>query len=99
MNVVIRDPELTPYHITKDKYCYTVMQTVTPQEKYLEEGSTGKNYEKSLGHYGDFAHALEAVYKAKLDDSNQDYESVADYIKTWKSLQSEMKTLIEKIDL
>lgn len=99
MNIVIKDSQLEPYHITKDSYCYTVVKTVTPQEKYLEEGSKGKDYEKPLGHYGDFGNALKAIYKAKLDDSDQEYESIKDYIQTWRSLQSEMQTLIEKIDL
>ena len=44
----ITDPRMEPYYIGKDTYCYTVYEVVTPQEKNLEKGSEGKNYEKPV---------------------------------------------------
>ena len=63
---IIRDPLLEPYFIGKDAYCYTAYEVITPQKKYLEKGSLGKDYEKPIGHYKDFGNALEAIMKHPL---------------------------------
>ena len=55
---IIKDPAIEPFHISKDQYCYTVVQTVTPDPSNLEKGSEGKNYEKPIGHYSNLSHAL-----------------------------------------
>ena len=67
---IIKDSLLEPYFIGKDAYCYTAYEVITPQKKYLEKGSEGKNYEKPIGHYSDFGSALTAIMKAKLNNKN-----------------------------
>ena len=66
---IIRDPLLEPYFIGKDAYCYTAYEVITPQKKYLEKGSLGKDYEKPIGHYKDFGNALEAIMKHQLNET------------------------------
>ena len=34
-NTIIKDPVLEPFHLSKDQYCYTVVETITPEEKNL----------------------------------------------------------------
>ena len=34
-NTIIKDPVLEPFYISKDQYCYTVMEVITPEEKNL----------------------------------------------------------------
>ena len=47
---IIKDPVIEPFHLSKDQYCYTVVQTVTPDPANLEKCSKGKTYEKPIGH-------------------------------------------------
>ena len=35
-NTIIKDPVLEPFHLSKDQYCYTVVETITPDEKNIE---------------------------------------------------------------
>lgn len=76
---IIKDPALEPFHISKDQYCYTVVETITPEAKNLEEGSKGKVYEKPLGHYGNLTAALKKIVKAKVE-LKEEYNSILEYI-------------------
>lgn len=89
----ITDPLLEPYFIGRDTHCYTVYEVVTPQEKYLEEGSKGKNYEKPLGHYANFNTALHKVAKEKLHGKKDHYKSIKEYIEEWDQILIELKKL------
>jgi len=93
MTTKIKDPKMDPYYIGKDTYCYTVYQIVTPQEKYLEEGSEGKDYEKPVAHYSNFGSALQRVAKEKLNNEREQYNSIKEYIERWDELMVELKKL------
>jgi hypothetical protein len=93
MTTKIKDPKMHPYFIGKDTYCYTVYQVVTPQEKYLEEGSEGKDYEKPVGHFSNFGSALQRVAKCKLNNERTQYNSIKEYIERWEELMVELKKL------
>ena len=93
MTTKIKDPKMDPYYIGKDTYCYTVYQIVTPQEKYLEEGSEGKDYEKPVAHYSNFGSALQRVAKEKLNNEREQYNSIKEYIERWDELIIELKQL------
>ena len=95
---IIKDPAIEPFFISKDQYCYTVMETVTPDPANLEAGSKGKNYEKPLGHYTNLSHALKKIAKSKLDMKSE-YTSIMSYINEWQRQQDEMNALLEKIGL
>jgi len=96
---IIRDTLLEPYFIGKDAYCYTAYEVITPQKKYLAEGSEGKNYEKPIGHYSDFGSALMAIMKAKLNNKNEEYTSIQEYLNKWKKIKNSIKNIKEKIEL
>ena len=55
-NTIIKDPVLEPYHLSKDQYCYTLIETITPDEKNIgkfgkkDNGNQGKDYEKPIGY-------------------------------------------------
>ena len=40
---IIKDPVIEPFFLSKDQYCYTVYEVVTPDPANLEKGSKGKN--------------------------------------------------------
>jgi hypothetical protein len=94
---IIKDDLLEPYFIGKDAYCYTAYEVITPQKKYLAEGSEGKNYEKPIGHYGDFGSALEAIMKAQLNVKNKKYSSIQEYLNKWNEIKKSLKNIKEKI--
>ena len=93
---IIKDPAIEPFHISKDQYCYTVVETITPDPDNLEKGSKGKAYEKPLGHYGNLASALKKIAKSKLDLKSE-YSSIMDYINEWQRQQDAMNELLNKI--
>ena len=91
---IIRDPLLEPYFIGKDAYCYTAYEVITPQKKYLEKGSLGKDYEKPVAHYSSFGNALKKVMKEKLHNETEEYTSIKDYIERWEQLQNEITEIL-----
>ena len=96
-NTIIRDPKIEPFFISKDSYCYTIYKMVTPNAKYTDGGKEGKDYQKAIGHYSNFGNALKALAKQKLND-NQSYNSIKEYLQTFKNLEESLKTLITDID-
>jgi len=90
----ITDPKMNPYYIGKDSHCYTVYEVVTPQAKYLEEGSEGKDYEKPVAHFSNFGKALERVAKEKLNTKGKNYESVKEYIEEWDKIKNELSEIL-----
>lgn len=90
----ITDPKMNPYYIGKDSHCYTVYEVVTPQAKYLEEGSEGKDYEKPVAHFSNFGKALERVAKEKLNTKGKNYESVKEYIEEWNKIKNELSEIL-----
>ena len=95
----ITDSKMEPYYIGKDTYCYTVYEVVTPQEKYLEKGSEGKDYEKPVSHHSDFGSALKRVMKEKLNREKGHYTSIKEYIERWDKLRKELKEIINYKEL
>ena len=91
---IIKDPALEPFYIGKDAHCYTVYEVITPQAKYLEKGSEGKDYEKPVGHYSDFGMALKRVMKAQLNETDKVYNSVLSYIEEWSKIQEKITKLV-----
>tara|TARA_R110000744_G_scaffold3174_2_gene12360 strand:+ start:1439 stop:1735 length:297 start_codon:yes stop_codon:yes gene_type:complete len=91
----ITDPKMKPYYIGKDAHCYTVYEVVTPQEKYLEKGSEGKDYEKPVSHHSDFGNALKRVMKEKLHNEKEHYESIREYVTRWDQLKEELSKILE----
>lgn len=96
-STIIRDPKIEPYFISKDAYCYTIYKNVIPDTKYTENNQPGKEYQKSIGHYSSFGSCLKALAKEKLDNK-QHYDSIKDYIQTFKNLETSIKELLNIID-
>jgi len=90
----ITDPKMDPYYIGRDSHCYTVYEVVTPQAKYLEKGSEGKDYEKPVAHYTNFSNALEKVMKEKLNSKDEHYTSIKEYIKEWDKIKNELSEIL-----
>lgn len=96
-NTTIKDPLLEPYFIGKDFHCYTVYETVSPKKKRLgkklEKGEVLQDYEKPQGHYSTFGSALQRIAKEKLNNGEENYSSVQEYVKKWDEILTQLKTL------
>tara|TARA_B100000497_G_scaffold3207_1_gene3493 strand:+ start:5100 stop:5417 length:318 start_codon:yes stop_codon:yes gene_type:complete len=103
-NTIIKDPALDPFFISKDQYCYTVMEVITPDEKNIgkfkkkDNGNEGKDYEKPIGHYSSLASALKNIAKGKIDHK-KDYSSIMSYIEEYNKQNKEMENLLNKIGI
>ena len=103
-NTTIKDPAIEPFFISKDQYCYTVMETITPDEKNVgkfgkkDNGNQGKNYEKSMGHYSSLASALRKITEAKIDLKDE-YSTIIEYINEYDKQQELISKLINKIEI
>jgi hypothetical protein len=103
-NTTIKDPAIEPFFISKDQYCYTVMETITPDEKNVgkfgkkDNGNQGKNYEKSMGHYSSLSSALRKITEAKIDLKDE-YSTIMEYINEYDKQQELISKLINKIEI
>lgn len=84
----IKDPILEPFYIALEQYCYTVFEKITPDPKYT---SSGKVYEKALGHYSKLSSCLEAISKNKANNNN--YVSLKEYINEYNNINKQLQTL------
>lgn len=103
-NTTIKDPSLEPFFITRDQHCYTVVETITPEEKNIgrfkkkNNGNEGKKYEKPIGHYSTFSKALDKIATEKVN-IGEDYSSIKDYLNEWENQQSQLKQILNKITI
>ena len=74
-------------------------EVVTPQKRYLEKGSEGKDYEKPVSHHTDFGNALKRVMKEKLHNEQDSYESIQEYIEKWDQLRDELAQIVNYQEL
>ncbi len=103
-NTIIKDPILTPFHLSKDQYCYTLIETITPDEKNIgkfgkvDNGNQGQDYEKAIGYYTNLASALKKIAGLKLHNK-QAYSSIKEYVKEWEYQKEEISKLLNKLEL
>lgn len=103
-NTTIKDPTIELFFITKDQYCYTVMETITPDDKNIgkfgkkDNGNQGKNYEKSVGHYSSLSSALKKITELKID-LKDNYSTIMEYINEFDKQQESINKLINKIEI
>lgn len=103
-NTIIKDPSLSPFHLSKDQYCYTVIETITPDEKNIgkfkkeDNGNQGKDYEKQLGYYSTLGSALKVIAEYKMNVKHE-YSSIIEYIKEWEYQKKEIEKLLGDIEI
>ena len=86
----IKDPVLEPYHIVRDNHGFSVVETVTPQTKYLEKGSEGKDYEKALFYPSTVGGCLKKIAELKLN-SGKEYQSVKEYLDEFNLIYNQIQ--------
>jgi hypothetical protein len=84
---LITDPLIEPFYISKDQYCYTVLENITSSE-------SNNQYQKVLGHYSDLAGCLKQIIQSKVDKKG-DYLSIKSYINEWNEIKNELKQILQ----
>ena len=79
----IYDPEIEPYYVEKDQYCYTVKK----------KNDQGENSQLSFGHYSNFSGCLKRIIKLKMLDQ-KNYDSIQDFILKWETIQEKINKII-----
>jgi predicted nucleic acid-binding Zn-ribbon protein len=103
-NTTIKDPVLEPYYVSKDQYCFTVVEIITPDDKNIgrfkkeDKGNQGKDYEKPVSHHSTFADALKRIAKEKVSLKDE-YDSIQSYVNEWTNQQEQLKEVINKISI
>jgi hypothetical protein len=96
--IIIKDPAIEPFHISKDQYSYTVFETVSPTGNRPRKESQGKDYEKAVGHFGTLSKALGKIAKSKVD-LKPSYDSIKEYIEEYENQLEQINKLLNKIGI
>lgn len=76
MEIIIRDPLIEPFYIQRDEWQYSIIEIVTPKEKFSDTG--GKPYKKYRTHHPSLSGALLAISKLKHPEKTE-YDSFREY--------------------
>lgn len=86
----ITDPNLEPYFIVLDPYCFILKENITPDPNYE---SSGKVYQQIIGHYSKLGSCLEVI--AKLKTNTKSYNTIKEYIGEYKRIVETLKSITE----
>jgi len=92
---IIKDAALEPYFLSKDKYCYTVMEHSITDNK----GGNKEGFTQSYGHYSTLPYALKRIVSLKTDDPQKEYTSIKEYINEYCKLKLEIDKMLNKLEL
>ena len=84
----ITDKLIEPFFLTKDEYCYTLIEKVAPNKKHFR--SKGKGYQKVRGYYPNIAAALTTILELKLH-TNGEFGSLEEYAKEFRTISEDLK--------
>jgi hypothetical protein len=93
----IKDPAFEPFFLSKDQYCYTIFEDVTPSNisNRGRKSSGGKNYQRSHGHYSKLSSAVNAIIKLKTDMNPTEYDNLSSYLNEIKQQEQQLKNLLK----
>lgn len=88
-DVIIEDPIMEPFFITKPKVGgYVVYERVI-------KGKNDNKYLKTICYPANFNYALKTVCKELLHSKKTQYNTVKEYIKEWEVIQKKMNTITD----
>jgi hypothetical protein len=84
----ITDPNLEPFFIALDPYCFILTEKIIPDPKFTKNG---KPYDKVVGHYKLFISCLETA--AKLKANSKSYDTLKEYLEEYKKIVETLKSI------
>jgi len=95
----IKDPSMEPFYIVKDATNFTVMEKSVATRGFGGGKASGKETEKVLGYYSNFANALNRISKEKFYQNQGEYETIQEYLNTWNTVKEGMESMLNKIEI
>jgi hypothetical protein len=92
---IIRDEAISPFYLSKDRYCYTIMEDVVSEKK----GRNDEGYEAKHGHYQSLPMALKKIAILRVDDQKKEYDSIKEYIDSYEKIKNETENLLNQLKL
>ena len=83
----ITDKLIEPFFITKDEYCYTLIEKVAPNKKHFR--SKGKGYQKVRGYFASIPSALGKILELKTH-TNEEFDSLEKYINEFRTISRDL---------
>ena len=81
----IKDPQLDPYYIQLDEYCYIAQKSTFSE--------AGHEYQNTLGHYTTLGGCLESIVRD--DAKSKSYNSLKEFVERFEAKCREIKNLIK----
>ena len=81
----IKDPQLDPYYIQLDEYCYIAQKSTFSE--------AGHEYQNTLGHYNTLGGCLESI--TRDDAKSKSYNSLKEFVERFEAKCREIKNLIK----
>ena len=97
--ILIKDPLLEPFHITKDNYNFTVVESVKSTRGFGGKEPSGKVNEKVVGYYSKISYALKAIAKEKSTSSTKKSFTLQEYVDSLREIESNINKVLNKIEV
>jgi hypothetical protein len=85
----IKDPLMEPFYIVKDATNFTVMERSVATRGFGGGEASGKETEKVIGYYSNFANAIRRISKEKFYQNQGEYETIQEYLTLGTQLKKE----------
>ena len=83
----ITDKLIEPFFLTKDEYCYTLIEKVAPNKKHFR--SKGKGYQKVREYFASIPSALGKILELKTH-TNEEFDSLEKYINEFRTISKDL---------
>jgi len=61
--------------------------------------ASGKETEKVIGYYSNFANAIRRISKEKFYQNQGEYETIQEYLNTWNTVKEGMESMLNKLEI
>jgi|TARA_B100001113_G_C20628403_1_gene413619 hypothetical protein len=89
------DERLAPYFITKDDYCWTVNERVTPNQNHFRAKKSSKIYNKPRAYFPNLGQALNWISQNQLHDKGE--STMDDVLKKFKTIETNIKSYTNEL--
>jgi hypothetical protein len=98
-SILIKDPSMEPFYITKDNYNFTVYESVKSKKGFAGKEASGKINERVVGYYTGFKFALKAVAREKLGRKHKSYPTILEYINEYREIENNINQMLKNVEI
>ena len=89
-NLIVSDPIMEPFFITKDQYSYVV------NERQKLTGNGVQLKPKPQGYYNNFDMALKFIAESKIGHNKKQFDSLSEFINEWRTINNQISNTLKK---